>query len=640
MKYFINFILAFAVLFAPTSFSWAALPIAQQQDLQVSYLSNGGFENGASGYKAYKGTAQAIPVTGAGGSPSVTIAASTSSPLSGKSSGVFTHPASNTQGEGFALPFTVDPAGRAKVLTITGVYQVISGIYSGGSSSTDSDVEVYVYDVDAAQVIQPSGFKLDGGVSGITYNVNATFQTSSTSTNYKLIIHSATATATAYSLKFDQFQANSFPRAANSLRPQLMGTVVIAGCASTFQLSSTVYADFGVQTGCTYTTSGQAQAPSTLIPAIKFANLPAGDYRIEYEGGVQQQASGVYSFFQFSDGTNTAREASSIYSGAVNAIVPGISQTISYLTSQSNVQISLKAKSASGAVNISGTTSNPGVIKVWYTPSIASTTNDLGDQRIVLARVSGAHNAATSGNPIINASPSPFYDTHGAYSTTTGKFTCPVPGYYEVKFYVNDVANVTYNLYKNGSSFDSMGFSGAGGILSSSNIVQCIAGDTLDIRPNVTLTNGNPNSTSFTKIQGPSQIAPTETIAASYWLSAAFTASTTIPINFDSKEYDTHNAVTTSSTVWKFTAPASGLYSIKGLYNGSNSLYVNLYKNNSAYKSIGYSTAPNPSVFVGSIRLNAGDYIDVRPNTSSALIGGALNSLNGTMNISIERIGL
>lgn len=151
----------------------------------------------------------------------------------------------------------------------------------------------------------------------------------------------------------------------------LLGTVTISGCASAWSTGSSSFAAFSAQTGCAYTTSGSAQAPSTNIPGIKFASLPAGDYRLEYSGRFEASVAGIASSAQFTDGTNTARETSNIGSGSSIA-VDDISQSLSYTTPQSNATLQVYLKSGGGgSAALYGTAGNPGVIKVWYFPNTA-----------------------------------------------------------------------------------------------------------------------------------------------------------------------------------------------------------------------------------------------------------------------------
>jgi len=119
----------------------------------------------------------------------------------------------------------------------------------------------------------------------------------------------------------------------------------------------------------------------------------------------------------------------------------------------------------------------------------------------------------------------------------------------------------------------------------------------------------------------------TRVVAASYYASSAtFTPGSNTQINFDTKLYDTHAAVTTGAGAWKFTAPVSGYYQINALvdYGSGTSGNIELYKNGSAYAYLGYYASG--TYFGGSntltLQLNAGDYIDVRPTTGATFDGG------------------
>ena len=157
---------------------------------------------------------------------------------------------------------------------------------------------------------------------------------------------------------------------------RLMGTVTFTACASAWSTTSTTFADFATQTGCTVSTTGSATNTTgtglSTIPKIQFSSLPAGDYRVEYEGAARISASaGSDLFLQFSDGTNTAREISTLVgtAGSTYANSNTVSQTISYSTAQSNVTLSLKAKVQAGATGqLFGQTTYPGVIKLYYFP--------------------------------------------------------------------------------------------------------------------------------------------------------------------------------------------------------------------------------------------------------------------------------
>lgn len=614
-----------------------------------NYLTYGDAENGTTGWATYADAAGSSPVDGTGGSSGITIAATSTTPIDGVQSYTFTHPASNTQGSGMSYDFTIPKAASAKSLTISFLYEVVSGTF------TDSDVNFYIYDVDGSTLIQPTAFKLDQTTSGFTHPATGTFQTpvfTTATRNLRLIIHSASTSTSAFVLKLDNFKVAMVPRSSNVGRAQLMGTVVISGCSGAWSTSSTSFASFSTLTGCTYTTSGQAQAPSTNIPAIKFASLPAGDYRLEYEGGLGLNAASTSTtaYFQFTDGTNTAREISNYYAYNSQPISSTMSQTITYNSSQSNVTLEIKGKiSGTVASAITGTTSQPGTIKVWYFPSTASVVNDLGSQRVVAAKVNGGtSNLSTSAATTINF-PTVEFDTHGMYSA--GTFTIPESGIYKIDCSeFSTTTNEYFFVYKNGSKVGLCVYVlGNSAVWGGHYQDRFNAGDLITIRPangyTINYSSGNYQAKVFiSKIMGPSQVGPTETIAASYWLSSNTTFSAGSQWNFDSKEYDTHGAVTTGSGAWKFTSPARGLYQIDAFYNNytsTNSISLYVYKNGSIAKPLtgSISTAPIAS---GSTKifLNAGDYIDLRSTGSFACQGGTQSSSTSVCQISITRIGL
>lgn len=157
-----------------------------------------------------------------------------------------------------------------------------------------------------------------------------------------------------------------------SIPPQavLMGTVKVSGCAAVWSTTSTSYASFAAQTGCSYAVTKNALSPTTNIPAIRFASLPAGDYLLQATGRIENNVGNQASWFQFYDGTTASIEESNITSStSVIGVSPGISQSFSYSAPQSNVTLQIRAKvSAGGTANLYGLSAYPLVIKVWYFP--------------------------------------------------------------------------------------------------------------------------------------------------------------------------------------------------------------------------------------------------------------------------------
>lgn len=158
----------------------------------------------------------------------------------------------------------------------------------------------------------------------------------------------------------------------------LYGVVKVTACSASWQkvAAGSTLVGYTASTSCSYATEGNAVADttfgSTQLPAIKFSSMPAGDYRIEYEGTIGPNGTGgTIQTNQFTDGTTTAREISTVVEASVaTGQASGISQSFSYTTPKSNVTWQLfSAVSDANNTQVFGTTAKPAVIKVWYFPS-------------------------------------------------------------------------------------------------------------------------------------------------------------------------------------------------------------------------------------------------------------------------------
>jgi hypothetical protein len=116
------------------------------------------------------------------------------------------------------------------------------------------------------------------------------------------------------------------------------------------------------------------------------------------------------------------------------------------------------------------------------------------------------------------------------------------------------------------------------------------------------------------------------------------TTSTTQPMFWGTKEYDTHNAVTigtagstyASGSAWKFTAPINGYYRVTiSCATSSSPGGIAVWINNSKISYLTYVAASNGS---GTFQLNAGDILDIRTDLSVTTDSGT------TRFISIDRI--
>lgn len=522
----------------------------------INYIGNPDAEAGTSGWATFADAAASRPVDGTGGSPSSTFTQSTSSPLRGTANFLWTKSAANRQGEGFSRDFTIDRADLAKPLQISFDYEIASGTYSGGTSSTDSDLIAYIYDVTNSTLIEPSGIKLDGGVVGVQCRYRGTFQTSATGTSYRLIVFTATTSASAYTVKFDNF----------FLGPQ----VTTVGAVETDWASNLTFspsAGFGTTTnsnfwwrliGDTMFVKGNFRA-GTLAASDAYIGLPGG-YSIDpaktTTSPTNTQTLGIVRRLVTAAGPSAASAFVAIFDGTntdrVYIVESGGSATYTK-QNPSSFMASNDALSFEFSFPVLGRSSN----------TLVSTDTDT---RVVALRINGNPAAATTGNPIII--PTATFDTHGAYNATTGRYTAPVAGIYAVSGVLSNfsAANIGTFIYKNAVLDTRVGTSSSGNSVATiSGTIKLVAGDIIDLRNDANFDGDADCNISIFRLSGPSQIAASEVIAVRASLTANQSSGTgDQTIVFDSKtnsarkEGDTHGAY--NATTGIFTAPAPGWY--------------------------------------------------------------------------------
>jgi hypothetical protein len=158
-----------------------------------NYITNAYARENINGWAVYANAAQSTPVDGTGGSPTLTLGVNISSPLRFESDFKITKGSSNLQGEGVSYDFTIDTADKNKNIGICFDYSGSANFVTG----TNSDLQVFMYDVTNAQLIPLQRNALLVNNSKFV----ATFQ-SSTSTSYRLIMHVATTNANAWTFNF------------------------------------------------------------------------------------------------------------------------------------------------------------------------------------------------------------------------------------------------------------------------------------------------------------------------------------------------------------------------------------------------------------------------------------------------------
>jgi hypothetical protein len=236
-------------------------------------------------------------------------------------------------------------------------------------------------------------------------------------------------------------------------------------------------------------------------------------------------------------------------------------------------------------------------------------------------------------------------DTCACYNPSTGVFKVPSSEFYRISarvacllepnaslrigYSINSTSNFTKLSAKKNETTSTETLFG-----SIDDVVYLTAGD--EIRFGVSHDNstntqlpGDSRLQAFSiqRISSPQTIAMGEVVAARYTSSSGQSIPDIIAstVNFNTKEYDTHNAVTTG-TNWKFTAPVAGTYHVSSyvMYNSftissSATIYLSVDKNNVYYADIsrlviGTHTNTYSNALFGStsLRLNAGDTINIK----------------------------
>ena len=617
----------------------------------INLIGDGGnAEAGTTGWATFADAASSRPVDGTGGSANITWTTSSSSPLYESNSFVFTKDASDRQGQGVSYDFTVQPAHQAKVLQISFDYIVGSGTFVAGTNTTDSDLIAYIYDVTNSQLIEPSSFKFLSNSSTIADKFNATFQTSATGTSYRLILYCASTSASAYTVKLDNISVSPSTYTSGFAGDDFTNVAAVAG-------------DF---TGFGTPTSMEVESRR---------NGDVLEIRGKFVSGTSTATEGRVAL-RYKGGTVTAAGTDKIASikivgKAVRSSTAGVDFVVLAAPNTSYVTFGIQDASRGGSGSQNGDQLIASGATFTFFASVPilgwSSSVQMADQtstRVVAARAYRSSNqtvsTAAETDIVFNATSS---DDVGGFNTSTGEYTVKVPGKYRVKtsVYISSAASEVFTLliYKNGAAVAQRFFTAtADSMVDVSDVVNCVTGDTIksviDSTADTSYTVIGNSTASFTTIErlsGPSAIAATESVNCRYSTSstASISDATWTIIDFNTKSFDSHGAVTTGAS-WKFTAQIGGVYEVSaacGVTGGggwatNESIIGSIYKGGVFYDYLFriFPTSGHAASLVGNglttIKLNAGEYIDFRFYQDS----GASLGLNGALQyIDIKRVG-
>ena len=463
----------------------------------------------ASDFTGYFDAAGSLPVDMTGGVNTTTLETSTSSPLTSTNNLLFSHLASNQQGMGWSATYTTNLSDRGKVISFSMDYAIGSGTYASG------DLIFYAYDVTNSVLIQPMPYQILNHTL-TSDKFFAEFQVPYTCASLRIGFHVATSTATAYTMKMDNLMLSdsSFGKWYGSVATDWIAyTPTFSAGLGTVTSVSAWYRRVGdsIQVMANWSNG-------TVAASLASMTLPTGlnvDTTKLKTVGTTSALIG-----QWVHDTN-ANETGSVLTyatgGNANQVYFGTSTIgTAKLTPQNGTTIMSSSNPLSLTLEVP--------ISGWGSSQLLS---DSADTRVVAARASGATTSIPNNTITLFISGTKTYDTHAAYSTSTGRYTAPVAGKYKVSTYTKfAAASFSANqvqeiyLFKNAAQYSVLARRVVQGTvnnyfaLSGTDNIDCVAGDILDVRAlhqqGGAVAIDAETWVSFERISGPAQIRASE----------------------------------------------------------------------------------------------------------------------------------
>ena len=595
----------------------------------INYITNSNAQtNSKRGWNTFADAAATTPADGTGGTANSTWTVTSSSPIRGSYAFLWTkNSGASRQGEGASFNFTIDSADKGKVLQGSFDYAVISGTF------VDDAMSIWIYDVTNATMIQPAPYLLKNH-SLASERFGFEFQTSSSSTSYRLIIYVPVSTNSANTLQFSNFTLGPQAKLYGSPVTDWVSFTPTGGWSSNTTYTG-AWKRVGDMLHCKVLVTVSA-APTSAALSI---NLPSGltidttklstgtDNRAIVGYGLVRDVSpgASYQIAVGYLGTNTSVTALVIQTDSTYGSLPAVTQAIPMtFANTDSVEVTF-------TVPISG----------WSSSVVMSSDANTRVVAAIMRKNTSQTGVNTNNSSVKVTLDTAAYDTHGGVNTGSNRYDVKVAGYYRVSARAtlqstNVIANADAYLviYKNGSEaargISSFGPVSTGRELGVTNLLYLAVGDYLELYfygagnnsgSNLTLY-GDSSSANYTSlhvemVSGPAQIAASETVAWNgYTTSTQTMTSSFVQVTSWTTTSDTHGAFSTGSS--NYTVPVSGRYRISGnlvfaAHSSVNLIKAAVYKNgailgqgNQLATALTYASA---SGFSNTYRLLAGDVL-------------------------------
>lgn len=565
------------------------------------------------------------PTFGSGASGNLSISAISSGVLAGSFSMQFANSGTGAAGDFFASDaFNIDTEDQAKVLTFKFYYKVTVNPANGTFSGTNTNsFGVAFWDVTNSQWIFPAGVFSMTQSSGVGL-ATGTFQTTSNSTQYRMVIYQANTGGGAITLVFDDF--NVGPQTAPIgpvMTDPVAYTPTFTGLGTVTAISVKSWRE-GKNLLCqgVFTTGTVAGSNMTMTLGFNGANGS-----VTSDSTLPGSSPLVY--------LGTCVSGSTTATAIRNFDILGTASltTVSFSYLQDSGTASPLATQLGTAMQSSTAHSFSFIIPIAGWSSNVQMSNDT-DTRVVAMRANNASATVASSYSDVTWS-SIVNDTHGSMGAIS--YSIPASGYYDILSQISlagtQALNGTAGLQatKNGAIIQE-NLAAYGGAVTANNTlaididsVLCSAGDLIKIQVKssavLPVIADATNGCYFTiaRRSGPAVVAATESVNMRYGTSAAPSISNAslTTVTFATKSFDSHNAMSGST----YTFPVSGTFVVGGALGyatngtGGRALYITVTGLSSGQYTLfqwpSTDSAGDSAVVSGQIllKVNAGDTV-------------------------------